>query len=73
MYFYNNRQPTVVSRLPAWRSILRGWRRPASLHDVVPFITHTLSIMQPPLLEVSWESRAVTDEATVITLARGSL
>ena len=65
-------------KVQAWRDILysnrhRGWRRPASPHDVVPFITHVLSIMRPPLLEVSWESCAVTDEAAVITLTRRSL
>ena len=70
---YSNQQPLVVSKLPAWRSILRGWRRPASRHDTVPFITHVFSIMRPPLLQVSWESRMVTNEATVVTLDKGSL
>ena len=70
---YGHQQPLVVSRLPAWRSILRGWRRPASRHDTVPFITHVFSIMRPPLLQVSWESRMMTNEATVVTLDKGSL
>ena len=67
---YSEGRPITVSTLPAWRSLFKGWRRPASPHDVVPFIAHVLTLMQPPLLQVGWESRALAAEATVVTTAK---
>ena len=70
---YSTQANLVVSRLPAWRGLLKGWRRPASPHDVVEFCSHLLQVMQPPILQAGWESRALSGEAAFIVHAAGML
>ena len=69
---YSPPGPLTVLRLPAWRSLLKGWYKPASQHSIPTFMQHILTIMQPPILQVGWESRE-TSEAGLISTDRRSL
>ncbi|CAE7175628.1 unnamed protein product [Symbiodinium microadriaticum] len=51
-------------RLASWKHLLRGWRQPDAQHDVADFLSHILSIMQPPQLQARWEARLATMQGT---------
>ena len=69
---YSPPGPLTVLRLPAWRSLLKGWYKPASQHGIPAFMQHILAIMQPPLLQAGWESREKS-EAGLISTGRHNL
>ena len=62
---YTTQRPLTISRLPSWRSLLKGWRQPASQHDVADFMMHVLHILDPPQLQATWEARWETEQGIV--------
>ncbi|CAE7298476.1 acnA, partial [Symbiodinium microadriaticum] len=62
---YTAQRPLTISRLPSWRSLLRGWRQPASQHDVADFMMHVIRILDPPQLQATWEARWETEQGIV--------
>ena len=61
---YTSQRPLVISRLESWKQLLRGWRQPATQHDVADFMSHIFAIMQPPQLQARWEARLATMQGT---------
>ena len=61
---YTTQRPLTISRLPSWRSLLKGWRQPASQHDVADFMMHIIHILDPPL-QATWEARWETEQGIV--------
>ena len=61
---YTTQRPLIISRLASWKHLLRGWRQPDAQHDVADFLSHILSIMQPPQLQARWEARLATMQGT---------
>ena len=68
-----NQQPLTIYRLASWTRLFRGWQSPASQHDVVEFIVHLFSRMQPLALGGEWQAKLGIGGTQAIAVDSGSL